>query len=317
MELDPHQKGILSDDFGVAISTEWLVGKLGGVKEIVDGRRFVINMGVSRTRTGRLPKTGTGKCPDFILEDMQGRFHVLECKGTQSGRGYLDRAMDTGRQQKLGVRIAPAIRGERLVIGVALAGEGDDAHSQLIVKDPEDEPLTEIREKDVSRANQVLVRLSLARALNLSGFTQAAFEIAWPEGLDARSPEVELLSAAERKSLSRKVEDRMRGWQEEINTEFRSAPQRQIGDFIEQEMRFDLPPIELDSGDVATRLKVRRGFRSSVVQDLSLAGKDLREAATDKAVKIAAGENRVSFDETSHSVRLDYGDLFFSEIAFD
>jgi hypothetical protein len=29
-DLDPHQKGILSDDFGVAISTQWLFDRLGG-----------------------------------------------------------------------------------------------------------------------------------------------------------------------------------------------------------------------------------------------------------------------------------------------
>ena len=36
-DLDPHQKGILSDDFGVAISTQWLIDRLGGFQQIVGG----------------------------------------------------------------------------------------------------------------------------------------------------------------------------------------------------------------------------------------------------------------------------------------
>jgi hypothetical protein len=45
-DLDPHQKGILSDDFGddfgVALSTQWMYDTLGGFAEIVDGRRFLL-----------------------------------------------------------------------------------------------------------------------------------------------------------------------------------------------------------------------------------------------------------------------------------
>jgi len=41
-DLDPHQKSILSDDFGVAISTFYLYEKFAGVAPIVDGRRFMV-----------------------------------------------------------------------------------------------------------------------------------------------------------------------------------------------------------------------------------------------------------------------------------
>lgn len=39
-DLDPHQKGILSDDFGVALATHWARIRLGPFTHIVDGRRF-------------------------------------------------------------------------------------------------------------------------------------------------------------------------------------------------------------------------------------------------------------------------------------
>lgn len=41
-ELDPHLKTILSDDFGVALSTQWLFDRLGGFQDIVDGRSFIL-----------------------------------------------------------------------------------------------------------------------------------------------------------------------------------------------------------------------------------------------------------------------------------
>ena len=40
--LDPHQKGILSDDFGVALSTQCLFDRFGGFGDIFDGRRFMV-----------------------------------------------------------------------------------------------------------------------------------------------------------------------------------------------------------------------------------------------------------------------------------
>lgn len=39
-DLDPHQKGILSDDFGVALATQWISDRIGPFAKIVDGRRF-------------------------------------------------------------------------------------------------------------------------------------------------------------------------------------------------------------------------------------------------------------------------------------
>lgn len=316
-ELDPHQKGILSDDFGVALSTQWLVTQLGGIRTIVDGRRFIINMGVRPRRRERLAKVGTRKCPDFVLEDLHGKFHVLECKGTQSGIRYLERAMATGEHQKAGIRIARALRGERLVIGISLSAEGQEDESQLMVTDPEDEPLTVIKEADKGKAEQILARLSMSRALNLTGFGQAAFEIAWPQELNRSSPEVEFLSAAERKGLSRDSSERLRSWQSEIDAEFRSAPQREVGDFITQKMRFDLPPVILDSGNVATSVVVTRGMSSGVVRDLARSGGEIRAAAEEKAVAIAARQEKVVFKRNDSSARIEYSDIFFSELQFE
>ena len=318
MDLDPHQKGILSDDFGVAIATSWLVDQLGGVRDIVDGRQFMINMGIRRAKRSKsLPKVGRSKCPDFVMEDQYGKLHVLECKGTQSGRHYLDRAMATGKLQKYGIEVAQSLRGESLVIGLSLAGQGSDQDTELVVIDPERDPLTKIRASDARKAEEVLTRLSLARALNLSGFSQMAFEMAWPEKLDKDGGEIEFLTPGERRGLAVKPAERQVEWQEEYIDELYSRPDRQVGDFITQQNSFDLPAIHLDSGNIAKRIKVRRGIRMSFIEEMAKSGEDLRAAASNVSSGIVDGKKNISFTQTDDSSRLDYDKYFFSEIVFD
>jgi hypothetical protein len=314
--LDPHQKGILSDDFGVALSTAWLVDTLGGIRDIVNGRQFMINMGI-KSKGKRPPKVGPKKCPDFVLKDKSGKLHVLECKGTQSGLVYLARAMSTGREQKRGIEIARALRGESLVIGVSLSGDGDDSRSQLSIVDPDVEPLTFVQESDAKRAAGVLARLRLARALNLSGFSRMASEIALPAQLDKDSAELGLLTHSERRSLFSKPSDRWHDLEAELQTEFASVPDRRIDNFFVSQMQFDMPAIRLDSGEIARRITVRRGISSSLIQDLADAGQNMRDAASDVSTKRAATNEMAHFSETERSSRLEYHDLLFSEIVFD
>jgi hypothetical protein len=278
----------------------------------------MINMGVRRPTPGRpLPKVGRLKCPDFVMEDQNGKFHILECKGTQSGRGYLNRAMATGQIQKRGIKVAKALRGESLVIGISLAGEGEDRDSQLVVIDPEEEPLTIVRASDAQRATVTLTRLSLARGLNLNGFSRLAFEISWPDDLNKDSAEAGLLTQTERKILSITREDRQVGLQEEITTEFSSAPTRLVNDFVTQQMSFDLPALKLDSGNVIRRVTVRRGVHADLIHKLSRAKGDGRAAASELSTDIAKREERINIGETENSVSLKQEGLFFSEIVLD
>lgn len=117
--LDPHQKGILSDDFGVAISTQWLFDRFGGFSDIVDGRRFMLQFAhllPPRTRPTKA-KVGPSKAPDFVIQDLRGRWHVLECKGTQSGRTHRNDFLDNALAQKRVIQITGRLRGERLAAG--------------------------------------------------------------------------------------------------------------------------------------------------------------------------------------------------------
>lgn len=316
MDLDPHQKGILSDDFGVALSMAWLLDQMGGVRNIVDGRQFMINMGIRAAAQGQPPpKVGHRKCPDFVVEDVKGKYHILECKGTQSGPAYLNRAMATGQVQKEGIRLPKSLRGESLVIGVSLAGEGQARSTELVVVDPEDEPLTIVKESDVKKANETLVRLSLARGLNLNGFSNLAFEMSWPGDLDDFGEEVRLLTRVEKKALSLGREERMLRWQEEVKSEFASG--RQIENRVSQKMSFEIPALKLDSGDIARRVTVRRDVDADLIYRLSKSGTDFISAASDIAADIASRSESIEISQASHSVSLKQHGFFFSEIVLD
>lgn len=153
-DLDPHQKGILSDDFGVAIATQWLYDRLGGFSDIVDGRRFMSQYAsIIRRPKPSSAKVGPTKSPDFVVKDNTGKWHVVECKGTQSGRGFRNQFLKTAYSQKQVIQIKGALRGERLAIGLALSNELDQTETHLKIVDPKARPEIVIDETQSDDAN--------------------------------------------------------------------------------------------------------------------------------------------------------------------
>ena len=153
-DLDPHQKSILSDDLGVAISTQWLSDRLGGFTKIVDGRRFMLQFAhLLRARQKQSKaKVGPSKAPDFVIQDKSGKWHVMECKGTQSGRGRRDEFLEDALSQKQMLQIVGAIRGERLATGLAISHEENRKGTELRVVDPEhSEPLLTLSDSEFRR----------------------------------------------------------------------------------------------------------------------------------------------------------------------
>ena len=87
-ELDAHQKTILSDDFGMGLPMVWLEDQLD-LRQVVDGRYFLDRFAASVDAVQRkTAKRGPNKTPDFVAKDGHGTWHVVECKGTQSGVKY-------------------------------------------------------------------------------------------------------------------------------------------------------------------------------------------------------------------------------------
>jgi hypothetical protein len=144
--LDAHQKTILSDDFGMGVPMLWLTEALD-LRQPCDGRYFLERFGAQVGATmRRTAKRGPNKSPDFVARDRLGIWHVIECKGTQSGPAYQPAQVDSpgppptgGIAQKLSVQFPSSYSGQRLVCALNLAVEGDSDRTQLTIVDPEPE----------------------------------------------------------------------------------------------------------------------------------------------------------------------------------
>jgi hypothetical protein len=81
-ELDPHQKTILSDDFGMGMSMH-LMSRALGLQMFCDGKYFIDRLShrVRCNITASKAKSGPRKSPDFVGVDGAGKWHVIECKG--------------------------------------------------------------------------------------------------------------------------------------------------------------------------------------------------------------------------------------------
>lgn len=110
IDIDPHQKTILSDDWGVGFTTG-IVGQLLNVGVWADTQYAIRLLG---NRLGTLQsgnKHGPKKSPDFIggrLTASPGLI-ALECKGTQSSRDNLDAQIESGKAQKNSLQFAQGL----------------------------------------------------------------------------------------------------------------------------------------------------------------------------------------------------------------
>jgi hypothetical protein len=177
-DLDPHLKTVLSDDWGVALSLQWLDSQFRYLQK-ENGLSLLKRLqrdGLA-TYNGPSKRRGPSKCPDFICTDKQGKLHIIECKGTQESKTKLARQLQDGRSQKRNVIFMDESQfvSQRLVVGVAIARSDDKWDSVLRIEDP-----TPNREKPhffvkLSNLNDLLIELkigTLARTLRLSGETQ-------------------------------------------------------------------------------------------------------------------------------------------------
>ena len=84
---------ILSDDFGMGVPMYWLYKKLQ-LEMVADGRYFIRRLAAMYGATADPPsRRGPGKSPDFVAQDAGGLWHVIECKGTQSGTSMRKRQL--------------------------------------------------------------------------------------------------------------------------------------------------------------------------------------------------------------------------------
>jgi hypothetical protein len=176
-DLDAHQKAVLSDDWGMGISLQWL-DQVFGYSWLENGASFLKRLERRGIAQFQRPagKRGPNKCPDFVGVDPGGMLHLIECKGTQGGRTALDDQLTKGRPQKhcvsFGNRELQHVS-QRLVAGVAIATRESSLNTLLKIEDPpapEPERAQYVVKADSAESLREEVEIgSFARMLVLSG----------------------------------------------------------------------------------------------------------------------------------------------------
>ena len=76
---------MLSDDWGTGVAVEWLDSQFQ-YQYVGHGRNTMLELKrQGLTAYVGKKKRGPQKCPDFFCIDPAGRYHLIECKGNQSG----------------------------------------------------------------------------------------------------------------------------------------------------------------------------------------------------------------------------------------
>jgi hypothetical protein len=266
-ELDAHQKTILSDDFGMGVPLLWLSEKLSLV-EIVDGRYFMqriaSSIGATQRRTA---KRGPNKTPDFVARDTAGKWHVIECKGTQSGAVFSQKQLGSkgppptgGVAQKCSIIFPHGHTGQRLVCGLSIDVEGGTG-SVLKIVDPEPDDPFEVGSDQIEFAEDAMTRGVMSKALRMAGFEVTAETVASPFGPrpDARRPSPRASNA--RSYLQARVE-RSRG-------EFLDKHQDVFdGKFRGREVVIELPRAIFVNGSSVKKVIIKQGVNRDALEEL-------------------------------------------------
>ncbi len=270
-DLDAHQKTILSDDFGMGVPMLWLHDQLS-LGPIVDGRYFMQRIACSLGATqARTAKRGPNKTPDFVAHDSAGKWHVIECKGTQSGSEYSLKQLGVkgpphkgGVAQKLSIQFPPGHTGQRLVCGLSIDVE-DGTGSLLKIIDPEPKEPFALSAGQMNLAQDAANRGVMARALRMAGLEVTAESVASPLG--SRPDKGPSRTAKAESARERGTEDRNIRSRKEIRAAI-SEGQAFDGDFRGRETVVVLPREVVVDGQLVRRVVIRQVVSREVLEEL-------------------------------------------------
>lgn len=304
--IDPHQKTILSDDFGMGFTMHWLAQRLGLVAAC-DGRYFIENhlTNVGGHYHGGTAKRGLGKAPDFVAIDSANRLHVIECKGTQSSKAYRDSQLnDSARVQKTTIVLPPNLAGERLAAGIFIAGASGE-RSALRIIDPEGPEKYVIEDKDPRLVRSAVVRGSLAKQFRSSGLSETAAAVAYP-GLRRDVEEPSEFVETEDSAADR----RGRGIYEARKRNKR-AFQANREEYVGRRARLEFPrPVRTARGDYVAA-EIRQGINRGRFEQVAARSLDPEPFNADEAGDFG-GEYR--FGENAGRAWMKLGGDFYSDI---
>lgn len=269
--LDAHQKTILSDDFGMGVPMLWLMSSLS-LNQIVDGNYFIQKIAASvNAKSVKTGKRGPNKTPDFVAKDHYGDWHVIECKGTQSGPEYSDKQLGIkgkkgtgGIVQKKSIIFPTGHTGQRLACGLSIGIENRSS-SLLKIVDPEPDEPFEVDEQNMIYAEDAIIRGALSKYLRMSGLEITAERIAAPLG---RTPDAI-------RYKSRTVESHRVEWVKEREQrsyfEIRQflAARKTKGRFNGRERVIELPRPVIVNDEVISKVIIRQMINNEIITELS------------------------------------------------
>lgn len=315
-ELDAHQKTILSDDFGMGVPILWLCDKLS-LAQIVDGRYFMQKIAASVGATQRrTAKRGPNKTPDFVARDTAGRWHVIECKGTQSGSEFSEKQLGTkgppptgGIAQKCSIKFPPGHTGQRLVCGLSIDVEGGSG-SVLKIIDPEPEEPFEISSNELIFADDAVNRGVMSRALRMAGFEVTAEAVASPLG---RRPDAKRAMSSKAESMRKQmVEERDKRSRSEL---LEDVEHKKLfgGQFRGREITLELPRGILVNGNPIKKVIIKQGVNREALEELKQQP-TVEELADKEHASWAGLIGRTVVDSDGPHATMDIGNVFRSEI---
>lgn len=316
-ELDAHQKTILSDDFGMGVPILWLCEKLSFV-QIVDGRYFMQRIASSLGATqARTAKRGPNKTPDFVAQDVSGMWHVIECKGTQSGSEYSLKQLGVkgppatgGVAQKCSIQFPPGYTGQRLVCGLSIDVDGGSGSVLKIIDPKGTEPFV-LGVDQMNLARDAANRGVMAKALRMSGLEVTAESVASPFG---SKPEDKPALTSKGENIRRKsTEERDRRSREEIRGVI-SSGQSMDGDFRGRETVVVLPREVLVGSQSVRRVVVRQGVNREALEELELKPSVESLADQESGVKWTTRMGKSVVESQDRASTLRIGGLFRLEI---
>lgn len=177
LDIDPHQKTILSDEIGVGSTTFTLINTLY-FKGFVDSIYLLETLNLTHLILNK-SKNGQGKTPDYIGLDGFGRIVALECKGTQNTVKDLHKAITKGIAQKKNLTNNPngPIR-MGLVGGIFIPQFHNHDNALMHFRDPDWDEFNNIISTVPPQAiTKAIIRGAVIKQLYLAGANNAANEL--------------------------------------------------------------------------------------------------------------------------------------------
>jgi hypothetical protein len=183
-DIDTNPKKVLSDDWGTGVAVEWLDSQFQ-YQYVGHGRNTMLELErQGMTSYVGQKKRGPQKCPDFFCVDPAGRYHLIECKGNQSGPPATADQFKQGKLQKANIYFTnEQLVSQRMVTGLAIANPKSKWKTQLAVIDPPPDDSDELKSHlivKVEEPEKVLTALKQVVSLDgllLAGYFERAREI--------------------------------------------------------------------------------------------------------------------------------------------